>query len=126
MRCEAITLNRTQCRRNDGHPFQNKHYCLQHLRIAERIAEIKRQTTPPTVRALSGLRGLRGLRNQEQVSRVRTYIVNGQRLVSLDDLIRILNSFDKNNPGLLEEVLTIYGFQRLPSYSSSTLPSYEM
>ena len=87
MRCEAITLNHTQCRRNDGHPFQNKHYCLQHLRIAERTAEINRQTTPPTVRTLSRLHGLHGLRNQEQVSRVRTYTVNGQRLVSLDDLI---------------------------------------
>jgi len=124
MCCEAITLNHTQCRRNDGHPFQNKHYCLQHLQIAERTAEINRQTTPPTVRTLSGLHGFHGLRNQEQVSRVRTYTVNAQRLVSLDDLIQILNSFDKNNPGLLEEVLTIYGFQRLPSYSSSTLPEY--
>ena len=124
MHCEAITLNHRQCRRNDGYPFQDKHYCLQHLWIAERTAEINRQTTPPTVRTLSGLHGLHGLRNQEQVGRVRTYTVNGQRMISLDDLIRILNSFDKNNPGLLEEVLTIYGFQRLPSYSSSTLPEY--
>jgi len=123
-RCEAITLNHRQCRRNDGHLFEGKHYCTQHLRIAQRTAEINRRTAPPTVRTLSGLRGLRGLRNQETASRVRTYNVNGQRLVSLDDLIRILNSFDKNNPGLLEEVLEIYGFQRLPDYSSTTLPAY--
>ena len=121
MHCEAITLNHRQCRRIDGYPFQGKHYCLQHLRIAERTAEINRQNTPPTVRTLSGLRGLR---NQERASRVQTYNVNGQRLVSLDDLIRILNSFHKNNPGLLEEVLEIYGFQRLPDYSSTTLPEY--
>ena len=120
-RCEAITLNDTQCRRNDGHLFEGKHYCTQHLRIAQRTAEINRRTAPPTVRTLSGLRGLR---NQERASRVQTYNVNGQRLVSLDDLIRILNSFDKNNPGLLEEVLEIYGFQRLPDYSSTTLPAY--
>ena len=55
--CEAITLNRTQCLRQDGHLFQGKHYCLQHLRIARRTAEINRTIEPQTTR--TGLPNLR-------------------------------------------------------------------
>ena len=125
MRCEAITLNRTQCSRRDGHLFNGKHYCLQHLRIVRRTAEINRTLEPQTTRnRLPNLRLPASTNWQQPPPRVRTVESNGERLVRFDDLIRILNSFDKNNPGLLEEVLQIYGFQRLPTYSQSTLPEY--